>query len=138
MLFNEFKSPLETINAKTEVIAWVRELLNPNTKQAQGSLCKLDENKNSIGECCLGVRARLRGLPVVINTPSLCLVYSFEGGGTSATGLRDDPIIDVGSSSYLDLMRMNDNYKSFTFIAGFILGCWNTQYPRVSIDPNEL
>jgi len=92
---------------------WIQELNNPEAKQVQGTLCRLDVDTDEvIGECCLGVYCRVSQFPEsapVNKTTSKSEIrfrgycnpgFEFQGNNKPRTSSIEVPVTD-SSSGYI-------------------------------------
>jgi hypothetical protein len=94
---------------------WVNALRSGKYRQGKGHLCEFN-SKGRLRHCCLGVLGNIVGVDnESMNGWSMPSDIAWEGIFTKA--FKKD---SVGNISFNHLARLNDNKKSFKYIANWI------------------
>lgn len=108
---------------RPDIQLWLKELRDPNNKQAKGTLREVDEAGNTIGYCCIGLyHAKVLG-----KEPTGCVRGFYEGKeyddyiDEGHTKEYDAVSNKIGNSVIYDSgIEMNDNGYTFLQIADMI------------------
>ena len=96
---------------------WLAALRDPDRMQVKNVLCKLDDDGNAVGYCCLGVAADVAGTRwnvLKVNGTGPVRTYEGECGSTSYEVLPPETAEWLGLGSEARLPDLNRQYDGHT------------------------